>query len=637
MKLARRVLAGLYRHRQIVVFGLQLVLFALAYAVAYALRFDFAVPAESQRILWMTLPVILAIKSVVFWSYGLNRGLWRYVSVHDLERIVKAATVSSLFFLAVVFLWTRVHGIPRSVVLLDFVLTVAFLGGARFGVRVLRQRYRPQRPERAPRGRPVLIVGAGAAGEQTLREVRQNPRLGLETVGLVDDDPRKRGGSVHGVEILGSTEDIPRLVRRRGIEEILIAVPSATGKQIGRIVELCEDLEVRMKVLPAVGDLIAGKVTVQQFREVQIEDLLGRDHVELDLETIAADVTGQSVLITGAGGSIGSELARQVHRFGPRRLILLDRNENGVFHIERELRANETDQRRLVPVVGDFRDAAILENVFDRCRPTLVYHAAAYKHVPMMEMNPVEAVGNNVLGTARLMETAREHGVARFVLISTDKAVRPKNVMGATKRLAEMIMVRENARNGTKFVAVRFGNVLGSEGSVVPIFRQQLRAGGPLTVTDPEVTRFFMTIPEAVQLVMQAGSMGEGGEIFLLDMGEPVKIVELAERLITLAGKKPYEEIDIEFTGLRPGEKLHEDLYSPEEPLLPTVHEKILVLGGTGVNGDELARALRAAEACIAERDVERLREVVFQSVARSLPAGNGHGFETARTTVGGE
>lgn len=637
MKLARRVLAGLYRHRQIVVFGLQLVLFALAYAVAYALRFDFAVPDQSQRILWMTLPVILAIKSVVFWSYGLNRGLWRYVSVHDLERIVKAATVSSLFFLAVLFLWTRVHGIPRSVVLLDFVLTVAFLGGARFGVRVLRQRYRPQRPERAPRGRPVLIVGAGAAGEQTLREVRQNPRLGLETVGLVDDDPRKRGGSVHGVEILGSTEDIPRLVRRRGIEEILIAVPSATGKQIGRIVELCEDLEVRMKVLPAVGDLIAGKVTVQQFREVQIEDLLGRDHVQLDLETIAADVTGQSVLITGAGGSIGSELARQVHRFGPRRLILLDRNENGVFHIERELRANETDQRRLVPVVGDFRDPAILEDVFDRCRPTLVYHAAAYKHVPMMEMNPVEAVGNNVLGTARLMETAREHGVARFVLISTDKAVRPKNVMGATKRLAEMIMVRENARNGTKFVAVRFGNVLGSEGSVVPIFRQQLRTGGPLTVTDPEVTRFFMTIPEAVQLVMQAGSMGEGGEIFLLDMGEPVKIVELAERLITLAGKKPYEEIDIEFTGLRPGEKLHEDLYSPEEPLLPTVHEKILVLGGTGVNGDELARALRAAEACIAERDVERLREVVFQSVARSLPAGNGHGVETARTTVGGD
>ncbi|MBW3660359.1 MAG: polysaccharide biosynthesis protein [Gemmatimonadetes bacterium] len=622
MRLPPRAIAWAYRHRHVVVLAINLTIFAGAYWLAYYVRFDFGLPPAYREVFLLTLPALVLIKAVVFAYFGLYRGLWRYVSTSDLERILQASVVATLLFIAVVFLWVEARAVPRSVILLDFIFTVGLNGGARFGVRLYRERFRPQRSFETKR--KVLVVGAGSAGEQALREILYNPALGLQPVGIVDDDLRKQGGEVHGVRILGRTEELPRLARGYGAEEILIAIPSATGQQIRRIVDLCEGEDVRVKVLPAVGDLITGRVSVRQFREVQIEDLLGRDHIELDQEGIAREITDQVVLVTGAGGSIGSELARQIQRFEPRRLVLLDRNENAVFHIDRELEAKTPDPDRIVPRVGDFRDRELLEEIFEECRPTSIFHAAAYKHVPLMEANVLEAVSNNVLGTVGLMDAARAHGVERFVQISTDKAVRPRNVMGATKRLAELVMIDRHRRGGTKFAAVRFGNVLGSDGSVLPIFRQQLQEGGPITVTDPEVTRYFMTIPEAVQLVIQAGAMGRDGEIFLLDMGEPVRIVELAERLISLSGKKPYDDVDIVYTGLRAGEKLHEDLYAPDEPILPTMHEKILVLGSTTIDVDHLEFYLEAMSRQIETRDVRGLRRTLFKAVSGGKPGRRG-------------
>lgn len=606
-----------YRRRQFVIIGGHLALFALAYVLAFALRFDFAIPSEMVRVMILTLPALLLAKTLAFGYFNLYQGLWRYVSVHDLADIIRAAVVSSVFFLAIAFAWPAARSTPRSVVLMDFVLTVIGVGGVRFLVRILRETYRPQTSDTESR---VLIVGAGDAGVQTLREIRSNPRLGLTPVGFIDDNRRKHRRTIHGVKVLGSIDDLGAIATDLEVDEILVAIPTASGESLRRIVERCEAGNVRFKVLPAVADLIAGKVSVRQFREVQIEDLLGREHVEIDVSQIGAEITGRSVLITGAGGSIGSELARQIARFEPQALVLVDRSENGLFFIDHELQESNRPGR-IVSVVGDVRDAELVEEVFRRWRPALVYHAAAYKHVPLMEASVVEAVRNNVFATRALIEASIYWDVDRFVLISTDKAVRPQSVMGATKRLAEMIsLMYATTSPSTKVVAVRFGNVLGSEGSVVPIFRRQLMAGGPLTVTHPDATRYFMTIPEAVRLVLQAGSMGQGGEIFLLDMGVPVKIVELARRLITLAGKKPDEDIEVVFTGLRPGERLHESLYTDEEPVLPTLHPKVLRLAGTSVAPALLQESLSELERLVEMRKSGAAHSLLLEIV--SPPAG---------------
>ncbi|HUP02104.1 MAG TPA: nucleoside-diphosphate sugar epimerase/dehydratase [Gemmatimonadota bacterium] len=602
-----------YRHRRVVTTATNLVLFAAAYFGSFLIRFEFNIPAQQTKVFWTTLPAIVLIQTAVFGFLRLHQGLWRYVSVADLKSILAAAALSAVTYSAIAFFWLPARVTPRSIILLDFLLTVMLVGGARFLVRIVRERYRPQLGEDTRR---VIIVGAGAAGAQTLREIMSNPRLRIHPIGFVDDDPYKRNGCIHGFRVLGTTEEIEALLQRHAVDEILIALPSATGGQIRRIVERCEAVNVSFKVLPAAADLIDGRVSVRQFRDVQIEDLLGREHVQLDVSRIGQEIAGQTVLITGAGGSIGSELARQVRRFEPEKLLLLDRGENALFYIHSEL----ADFERVVPIVGDIQDAALLDEVFQRWRPSVVYHAAAYKHVPLMEVSVLEAVRNNVLGTRTLMDAARKYRTERFVLISTDKAVRPRNVMGATKRLAEMLMLDRNGHGegGTKFVAVRFGNVLGSEGSVLPIFRRQLMAGGPLTVTDPEASRYFMTIPEAVQLVMQAGSMGEGGEVYILEMGEPVRIEDLAKRLITLAGKTPHEDIDIVFTGLRPGEKLHEELYGDEEPVLPTSHDKILILSGLSVPRGRLQASLAELERSLAARDEEALYRALMEAVLSS-------------------
>lgn len=603
------LLPFIHGHRRSLSAFVNAVLFALAYWGSFLLRFDFSIPSWQSAVLWRTLPVLVLVQTLVFGVFRLHQGLWRYASVADLRRIVTASALSALLGSALAYFWIPARAIPRSIVPLDFLLTVILVGGSRLAVRVLRETAR----SRGEAARRVLVVGAGAAGEQALREIRQNPRLHILPVGLVDDNRYKRDGTIHGVRVLGTTEDLGDLAREHRIDEILIALPSATGRQIRRIVERCEESGVRFKVLPAAADLIDGRISVRQFRDVEIEDLLGREHVQLDATRLGEEIAGRSVLITGAGGSIGSELARQVLRFEPRTLVLLDRAENPLFYVHREL----CDAGHVVPVVGDIQDAALVEEVFQRWRPSLVYHAAAYKHVPLMEASVLEAVQNNVFGTRTVMDAARRHRTDRFVLISTDKAVRPRNVMGATKRLAEMLMLERNGAGGTKFVAVRFGNVLGSDGSVLPIFRRQLRAGGPLTVTHPEVSRYFMTIPEAVQLVMQAGAMGQkGGEVFILEMGEPVRIDELARRLITLAGKVPDEDVEIVYTGLRPGEKLHEELYGEEESLLPTSHEKILVVGGTSVVRGRLTAAMEELDQRLGVRDSEAVQRLLMEVVS---------------------
>ena len=609
----RTVAEFAYRHRSFVIMGGHLALFAFAYLTAFALRFDFALPPRMWRLLWITLPVLLLTKTLIFGYFNLYQGLWRYVSVFDLVDIIKAAVVSSLVFLAIAYMWPMAHGTPRSVVLTDMVLTIGAVGGTRFFVRILREAYRPERRGGETR---VIIVGAGDAGAQTLREIRSNPRLGLRLVGFVDDDRRKHGRTIQGVKVLGSIDDLGRLATQLEVGEVLVAIPSATGVELRRIVERCEALNVRFKVLPAVGDLIAGKVSVHQFREVQIEDLLGREHVRLDVSKIGAEIAGRSVLITGAGGSIGSELARQVARFRPATLVLVDRSENGLFFIDRELQ-EETGVTQIVPVVGDIQDPLLVEETFQKWRPTLVYHAAAYKHVPLMEASTLEAVRNNVLATRLLIESALRWRVERFVLISTDKAVRPSSIMGASKRLAEMtLLMYAGTAPVTKLVAVRFGNVLGSEGSVLPIFRRQLARGGPLTVTHAEATRYFMTISEACQLILQSATMGQGGEIFILDMGQPIKIVDLARRLITLAGRKPDEDIQVVFTGLRPGERLHEELYSEEEPILPTQHQKIMMLAGTSLPRATLQGTLAELERLVSQREGDAARRLLLEIVS---------------------
>ena len=422
----------------------------------------------------------------------------------------------------------------------------------------------------------VLIIGAGDAGEKILREIMENYTLNYKVVGFIDDDAGKQGQTIHGIPVLGTVERLPAIVKRANIQQILIAVPSANGDQIRRIVEACQKSETSYKILPGIGDLIDGRVSVKLLRDISYEDLLGRSPVHLDTKGIRNYLDGKTILITGCGGSIGSELCRQVMKYQPRKLILLDSSESSLFHIQMEMQ--DANYCHLCEaILGRVQNEDLMNDVFEKYKPDVVFHAAAYKHVPMLEKNPWEAVFNNIIGSRVLMEMAVRHHVDRFVLVSTDKAVRPTNVMGASKRVTELIMQCQQG-NGTKFMAVRFGNVVGSSGSVIPFFRRQIEQGGPVTVTHPEVNRFFMTIPEASQMILQAGTMGEGGEIFILRMGTPVKIFDMARDLIRLSGKEPDVDIKIVFTGLRDGEKLYEELITVGEGILPTEHKKVMVL-----------------------------------------------------------
>jgi FlaA1/EpsC-like NDP-sugar epimerase len=569
------------------------------------------------------------VKPAVFYAFGIYGHHWAYAGTRELLKLWGAALVGPLVTagLAAMAAASGAMGarVPRSVPAIDWMVSFLFAGGARFFVRaVVRRRIwfpfddedDPLKCEPAGETR-VVVMGAGDAGEIIVREMQENPGLGLVPVGFLDDDASKTGLRIHGVPVLGTREDIPQLAAEGGIDEVIIAMPTAPGKAIRRVVEICREAGVRCETMPGIYELISGQVGVNQIREVQIDDLLRRDPVQIGGGGARRLVAGARVMVTGAGGSIGSELCRQIASHGPETLILLDHGENQVYRIRQEL-AGAYPGVELAPVVADVRHGACLARVFGRWEPEIVFHAAAYKHVPLMECNRAEAVTNNVLGTETLLEAAEAHGVGRFVLISTDKAVNPVNVMGATKRAAELLVQAAAERTGRAYVAVRFGNVLGSRGSVVPLFQEQIAAGGPVTVTHPEMERFFMTIPEAVQLVLQAAALGEGGEIFVLDMGEQVRIVELAEQLIRLSGLEPGEDVEIAFTEPRPGEKLSEELFAAGEEPTRTKHEKILVANENGhraaVDGAfrERVRELRVvAEDGVGERLVEVLGEIV--------------------------
>jgi FlaA1/EpsC-like NDP-sugar epimerase len=559
--------------RRAAIIAVHLVLWTAALAIAFLLRFEFAVPHGFLPAVAVWLPVLLIVRVGTFGAMGLFRGVWRYTGARDAIAIVEATTISSLVVLA--FLVVAIQGFPRSVVAIEWLAALALVGGSRFAIRAMRA---PSKDDDAPEeALRVIIIGAGDAGEMLVRELLQSRQARrFHVVGFLDDDEAKKGAHIHGVRVLGQIDLLKRFVALRNIQEALIAIPTASGTQMRRIVDVCKEAGVRFKTIPGIENLIDGRVAVSSLRDVAIEDLLGREPVQLDMAAISAEMEGHVVMVSGAGGSIGSELSRQVCRFRPSSLVLVERTENNLFHIHRELLSSSPDVR-VVPCVADISDGPRMRDLFAAHRPTIVFHAAAHKHVPMMEWNPGEAVKNNVLGTKTLADLADEHGVQRFVMISTDKAVNPTSVMGVSKRVAEIYVQALSQRSRTRFVAVRFGNVLGSAGSVIPIFKEQIAAGGPVTVTHPEMKRYFMTIPEASQLVLQAGTMGQGGEIFVLDMGQPVKIADLARDLITLSGLKPGEDVEVRFTGLRPGEKLFEELSLTDENADRTLHPKIFV------------------------------------------------------------
>jgi FlaA1/EpsC-like NDP-sugar epimerase len=569
-------------------------LIALAWWLSFELRFDQGVPVYYEKLFQRTIPIVVAIQLVVFVLFRFYDRWWRYVSIRDMWSAARGVTAAVVASSLTVYFFSPVAQVrlPRSVAIMDWLLLLAFVAGSRLLARSV-----IERPGTGliARGKEVLVVGAGDAGQLVIREMQRNRQLGYTPIGLIDDDPRKKNLRIHGVRVLGTTDELRHIMRDNRPDEVILAIPSASGDVRQRVVNVTREGNVPVKTLPGLYELIAGESDLAtQIRPVQVEDVLGREPVEVDLEATAAYLKQETVLVTGAGGSIGSELCRQIARVGPQRLILVDQGETALFEIEREL-VDERGFAASIPVLADCKSRTKMNQVFERYQPGVVFHAAAYKHVPLMEANPLESVRNNALATRVLVEAAAEHGAKRFVLISTDKAVNPKTVMGQSKALCEWIVEAYGAREdvATRYVAVRFGNVLGSSGSVIPIFRRQIAKGGPVTLTHPEMTRYFMTIPEAASLVVQAGSIGGLGDVFVLDMGEPVRILDLAMQMIRLSGKDPEHDIDIEIVGSRPGEKLHEELWGEGEVAEATQHPKIMRVRGPIVDAvwlqDELA------------------------------------------------
>jgi FlaA1/EpsC-like NDP-sugar epimerase len=599
-KLSGALALCLLRHRRITSDCANLLLAAAAFEAAFVIRFDFYLePAEVHQML-VALPLLLILKLILFRALSLSDLTWQYSGFEDLTRIANANLAASLTVTAILRI-TFGASFPRSIYILDFLLCVAFMIIVR-GVIRLRDDHRLAALAQKGRRR-IVIYGAGTAGITVLSEIRSHPELGYQVMGFIDDDPTKQQMRLGGVKVLGSRNELGAFVRKERLDEVLLAIPTATGPQVATILEQCHAVKVPVKRIPALSELIEHKVLVDQIREVRLEDLLGRRPVQLEEGDIRACLTGKTVLVTGAGGSIGSELCRQIARFRPAVLVGLDNAETALYQIDQDIRENFPDVV-FHPALGSVQNNPRLEEIFAEYRPSVVYHAAAYKHVPMMESHMFEAVENNVFGTRNVALAAAAFGARSFVLVSTDKAVRPTNIMGATKSMAELVCLEAGASNPhVRFMAVRFGNVLGSNGSVIPRFRRQIAAGGPVTVTHPEMRRFFMTIPEAAQLVLQASAMGAGGEVFVLDMGEPVRIVDLARKMVLLSGLRPDEDIRIDFSGIRPGEKLYEEVCASEEDTVPTPHSQIRIFTGRGVASEELSRCLEELSHHVQVRD----------------------------------
>ncbi len=601
----------LIAYRSVLVFGAQWLLIALANMTAFALRFDGAVPPEYLQVGLKSLPVVLLVFGSSLWVFGIQRGLWRYVGLHDLGRILWAS-VAGMFVL-----YLALHGVlgwthyPRSVIILTGLLSGLYLAGIRLAVRWFREWIRIA----GSGARRVLIVGAGNAGELLVRDMLTDNGYNYRPVGFVDDDPVKRRAKIHGVPVIGTVSEIAALATRCQAHEVVVAIPSATTSLKQKILAASEGCRIPIKILPNVKQLLDDPVSLREVRSMSLEDLLQREPIQTDRQELHPLIEGKTVLVTGAGGSIGSELCRQIAQYKPASLVLFERYENALHMLLLELRT-AFPHVGVLPVVGDVTSPERVEEVFKQTGPDIVFHAAAHKHVPLMELNPKEAIRNNVLGTRVVAEASLAARVDRFVLISTDKAVNPSSVMGATKRIAEHVIRGFGHKGSTRFTVVRFGNVLGSNGSVVPLFSEQIRKGGPVTVTDPEIKRFFMTIPEAVQLVLQASVMGQGGEVFVLDMGEQIKIADLARNMIVLSGLVPGKDIEIVYTGLRAGEKLYEELFEDSEQVQPTAHPKINRAIGASLRAEDLEEWISELQARLSKNDEEEL----LQDLKRFVP-----------------
>lgn len=629
-------------------FALDLSVLAVAFVLAYLLRFDFQIPEPYVEWLLVQLPVVMLVQFLVVLFTGMYQYVWRYVGMSELLAFLRGAVYSAAPLVLLRLGLSDAYQpwrIPLSVILMD----TLFAFGGLLALRVLRrglyeryERVRRQSDQRGPaaRRKPVLLVGAGRAGVLAVKEIKGRGDMDVEPVGFVDDDPLKRGTVIQGLKVLGATADLPTLVRQHAIDHVIITIAAADAAAIRRIVETCERCRTRVRIIPGLYEILAGRIAISRFRDIQIEDLLGREPVRLDDDELRAFLTGKSVLVSGAGGSIGAELCRQAARFEPRRLALVERAEAALFEIDRELRYLWPNLA-IEPLVADVGDAERMRAVLADETPQVILHAAAHKHVPMMERHPEEAVKNNVVATHTLGRLAGEVGVEAFVLISTDKAVRPASVMGASKRLAELVVQGLDAEfPASRFLAVRFGNVMGSTGSVIPIFRQQIARGGPVTVTHPDVQRYFMTPAEAAQLVLEAGAIGRGGEILILDMGQPVRILQLAEDMITLSGFQPYREIPIEFTGLRPGEKLFEELQLEGEAIGRTRHPKIFVGRLQALPLQQVEAALARLEALAREGRSGAIRDLLHALLpeatlatrpeGRAVPNGLDTGFASS-------
>jgi len=614
--MSRRVLDPVYRRRALE-FAADALLAAAAFALAFKLRFldvPGGIPERYETMLIGSVAFVAVGKTLVIELLGVHGQWWRYFRLHDLWPLVRALLLASaLMVIAFALLQPYDDSLPRSVVVFDLLLSAVFLGGARLARRTL-----AERPARGGRGgrraRQVLVVGAGSGGQMVVRELKLNPKLGAEAIGFLDDDPRKRGMRTEGLKVLGTTGEIGPILDRLTPDEVVIAIPSAPGVLRGRVVAECRERDVQVRTLPTVFELLRGGVQLtRQLREVRVEDVLGRDPVVMELERVGAYLEDKRVLVTGAGGSIGSELCRQIARVQPRLLVMVDHAEDNLFEIDREM-TSQWHFTKVESVLADCKEGDRMLEVMQRFKPEVVFHAAAYKHVPLMEANPLEALRNNAIATQVTAKTAAVAGAERFVLISTDKAVNPRTVMGATKAMAEWIVEAVGQRHPqTRFTVVRFGNVLGSSGSVVPIFRSQIEQGGPVTVTDPEMTRYFMTIPEAVQLVIQAADLGAGtGDVFVLEMGEPVRILDLARNMIRLAGYEPETEIAIEIVGVRAGEKIHEELLNGEESAHPTAADRIMRAVREGpLDPEWVERTVERLETLVASGDEAGLAEHV--------------------------
>jgi FlaA1/EpsC-like NDP-sugar epimerase len=593
----------------------QISLLAMSYYGSFLLRFDFRPDARYHLLFVETLPMVLAVELILYYVFGLLHGWWRYVEMSDVLDISKATFTSGIVLYLLIELVLRVNGYPRSVLAINLLITIVLVGGSRYAVRAYREG-----AQRCAAEVNTLIVGAGRAGSTIVGELKRNPQLNLKPIGFIDDDPSKHHIRIHSLKVLGSCERISDIILRMNVRCVLIAIPSATGRQVEHIMTKCRQCKVGFKILPPISQHVSGRrSSVTDVCDMRVEDLLGRQSVQTDLASIRNQLEGKVLLITGAGGSIGSELSRQVCNFAPRDLIILDRSENCLFKLGMELSSNRP-QQHFVPVIADIQDAGAMRETFALHRPDIVFHAAAYKHVPLMEQSCFQAVSNNIFGTYNVALVARQFGCNTFVMISSDKAVNPTNVMGVTKRIAELIILGLQ-HDQTRYVAVRFGNVLGSNGSVVPIFQQQIAAGGPVTVTHPEAQRYFMTIPEAVQLVLQASSLGEASDIFVLDMGQPVRIADLARNVIRLSGFEPDQDVRIFYTGLRPGEKLFEELMLEGEGIKPTSHPKIRVLDGGPIRIGQVRLWLEELSALVEAKNVYGLVQTFQRIVPEYRPS----------------